>query len=128
MAEEFDIKVSDCGGDYIIQAQHYPVGNQGPTDAAQSDGMTSKPAVNLLEDKMPPEENEEWAVQMDSYEETKYERLKQFRPTRRMVAERLKAIGTQKTSTKKDGAGVCVKDRCLRKGHKYEKCPAKKDR
>ena len=34
----------------------------------------------------------------------------------------------EKTSTKRDGAEVLVKDRCLWKGHKPKACPAKKTR
>ena len=117
----FDIKVSNCNGDYIIKLSNILVETEVLlTQHNQMEWLTSKPAVKLMEDK----EKEEWAVQMDSYEGTKYERLKQFLHARRMVAERLKAIGTQKRTTKKNCVEACIKDCCLRKGHKS----AKKDR
>ena len=128
-SELFNIKASDCGEDYIIKlstgleetevllSQH-----------DQMEWLTSKPVVKLLKDKLSPKEKEERAIQMDTFVGTKYERLKQFLHARRMVAERLKAVGMQKASSKKGGAEVCMKDRCLRKGHKSADFPAKKDR
>ena len=120
-SELFNIKASDCGEDYIIKlstgleetevllSQH-----------DQMEWLTSKPVVKLLKDKLSPKEKEERAIQMDTFVGTKYERLKQFLHARRMVAERLKAVGMQKASSKKDGAEVCMKDRCSRKGHKSQ--------
>ena len=83
----------------------------------------------MLEDKLPAKEKEEWAARMDTYEGSNYEKFKQFLHARRIITERMKAIGSQKTSQKaRDGNEVCTKGHCLRKGHDAMDCPAKKDR
>ena len=44
----------------------------------QMDWIQSKPSIKQLEDKLPQKEKEEWAVQMKTFEGSRYERFQQF--------------------------------------------------
>ena len=93
----------------------------------QIDWLTSKPFIKQLEDKLPQKEKEEWAIQMETFEGSRYERLQQFLYSQRMIYERIKVIGMKNALlSAKDGAEACSKERCRRKGHKMKNCPAKK--
>ena len=85
-------------------------------DHNQMDWLQSKPSIMQLEDKLPQKEKEEWAIQMETFEGSKYKRFQQFLYSRRMIYERIKVIGTKKASlSAKDGAEACTKERCRRK-------------
>ena len=91
----------------------------------QLEWLTSPNAISQLEEKLPYEAKKDWAEKMDTYVGTKYEKLKAFLKQKRLVAEKMKSIGTTKFTPKAGEETGCTEKLCKEKGHKRSFCPMK---
>ena len=122
--ELFDLNPKDYGDEYMIKLSTMLEETEVLlTEHDQMEWLTSSPAIRQLEEKLLPREKEEWASKMDSFDGSKYEKLKKFLRSRRTVMEKMKSIGMQ--TPKKEVPEKCTPGYCLKKGHAVKDCPAK---
>ena len=96
----------------------------------QSEWLSSALSIRQIEDMLPAEEKVRWAEKMDSYPgHSKYEKFKTFLKERKIVAEKMKTIGRNRSEPPKndDTPGDKKKcDFCKIPGHKFIDCEKKK--
>ena len=126
--ELFDLSPKEHGEEYLIKLSTMLEETEVlVTEHDQMEWLTSCMAIRQLEDKLPIKEKIEWAEKMDTYEGSKYEKLKKFLRVKREILEKMKSIGMQsKLKTTLAETPRCTAERCQKKGHEPRDCPAKK--